>query len=49
MFINRTTTANTGFMLLLGLGIFGRLVSYFFSFNSRFPFKVFGIFVIASL
>jgi hypothetical protein len=33
--------ANTGFMLLLRLGFFGRLVSYLFSFSSRFIFKSF--------
>ena len=33
-------------MLLLRLGFFGRLVSYLFSFNHVFYFKVFGIFVL---
>jgi hypothetical protein len=33
-------------MLLQRLGFFGRLVSYLFSFNPIFSFKVFGIFAL---
>jgi hypothetical protein len=43
---NKSTTANTGFMLLLRLGFFERLVSYLFSFSSHFSLKVFGIFAL---
>jgi hypothetical protein len=43
---NKNRTANTGFMLLLRLGLFRRLVSYRFSFSKRFSFKVFGIFAL---
>jgi len=43
------TSPNTGFALLLGLGFSENGSEYFFSFNHVFSFKVFGIFVNASL
>jgi len=45
----KKAAVNTGFALLLGLGFSESGSDYFFSFIQVFSFKVFGIFVFASL